>query len=115
MRNRFKYIVLVLLLGCFPYEEIGEFKTVLLEQGESIVEVSAAMGTHSRMDATYNFVFIVDGYGDSVTCEIVILEFDSLLETIKVPIRGKTYEEIWSKTSFHTTRVPDLGWSARLK
>ena len=116
LKNRFKYITLVLLLGCAPYENVGEFKTVLLEKDDAIVEVSAAMGTHERFNSTYSFVFIVDGYADSLTCQIVILELpDSLLELIEVPINGETYTEIWSETSFHVSRIPDLGWSARLK
>lgn len=114
--NSLKYITLVLLLACAPYEHIGEFKTVLLEKGDAVVEVSAAMGTHQRFNSTYSFVFVVDGYADNVVCEIVVLELpDSLLETIEVPVVGETYVEVWSKVSFHVSRIPDLGWSARLK
>ena len=113
--NKFKYIILILLFGCAPYEDIGEFKTVLLEKGDAVVEVSAAMGTHQRFNSTYSFVFIIDGYADSLICQIVILELpDSMLELIEVPVIGETYTEVWSKTSFDVSIIPDLGWSAKL-
>ena len=109
-----KYIALVLLLGCAPYENVGEFKTVLLDQGDTIVEVGAALGNHSRYKAEYRFVFKVDGDGNAL-CEIVVLEFGKPLEFITVIIDGPTKKTVWGDVVFHGSRVPDLNWSARLK
>lgn len=89
---------------------------VLLEKDGAVVEVSAAMGTHQRFNSTYHFVFVVEGYADSLICQIVVLELpDSLLELIEVPVVGETYKEVWSKMSFDASIIPDLGWNARLK
>ncbi|HEC61523.1 MAG TPA: hypothetical protein ENI27_04645 [bacterium] len=110
-----KKILLILSMACAPYEEIGPPKTVLLESGDAVVEVSSAMGSHDRWEPIYQFVFTVVGEGDSLICQIVVLELpDSLLEMIEVTVDGETDKEVWSKTKFHISRIPELGWSARL-
>lgn len=108
-----KYLFL-LLFACAPYNEVNEFKLVVLENTAAMVEVSAALGTHSRYSDEYSFVFIVDGDGDTV-CEIVVLEFGKPLEFITVVIDGPTYEVVWGDVWFHASRVPDIRWSARLR
>lgn len=115
MIDKLKFIIFALMVSCAPFESIGEYKTVLLEEHGAVVEVSAAMGISDRWETEWNFVFVVDGEGDSLICQIVILELpDSLLELVEVPILGITYKKAWSKTAYHASRLPDLGWSARL-
>ena len=113
LKNKFKYITLILLLACAPYEQVGEFKTILLENGDTIVEVSAAFGTHSHYNAEYSFVFKVIGHGHD-TCEIIMLENGELLDLISISIDGPTDKTVWSDIVFHGSRVPDMDWSARL-
>ncbi len=86
----------------------------LLEKGDTIVEVSAAFGTHSRYNAEYSYVFKVDGDGGAV-CDIVVLEFGEPLEFIVVIIDGPIKKTVWSDAVFHGSRVPDMDWSARLR
>ncbi len=108
-----KYIGLVFLLACAPYEEIGPPKIKILERGDAVVEVRSAMGSHDRWEPIYQFVFTVIGEGDSLICQIVVLELpDSLLELLEIPVDGERVK--WSKYKFHKSRIPDLGWSARL-
>ncbi len=108
-----KKLLLLIMIACAPYEEIGPPKMVLLEKDGAVVEVSSAMGSHDRYEPIYQFVFTVTGEGDSLICQIAVLELpDSLLEILEIPVDGKRTK--WSKTKFHVSRIPDLGWSARL-
>ena len=108
-----KYIIFMFLLACAPYEEIGPPKIKILERGDAVVEVRSAMGSHDRQNRILHFVFTVIGEGDSLICQIVVLELpDSLLELLEIPVDGKRVK--WSKYKFHKSRIPELGWSARL-
>lgn len=108
---------LLLLVGCRLDQYVaGEPRYVTLEMGDAVVEVSATVvDIGGRWESVYVFFFTVDGFSpDSIVCQVVLLELGSALEFAEVVVVDSTYEEFWSKVEFDPSRLPDMGWSARL-
>ena len=107
-----RFIPVILLLvacGIFePYEDVGDFKYHVIDG----VTLGAAIGYNSPWPGSEAyFVFEAQGVSDGRIAQFVILDSTKIaLEIVETSIPGMG----WSVTSYPSSEIWELNWSARL-